>query len=314
LETYQLDKLGRTLALAKAGSDFYNRHLAGIEPEAINCLKDLEALPFTSPKDCGEQMVCVPQREISRVVTLETSGTTGNPKRIFFTEEDQQLTVDYFHHGMQHIIGPGDCLFIGMPCQRPGSIGDLLRKAVEGFSAKVAPFGLIMGEEGIAQAAKALKDDVVTSLVGLPTQIVKLAEATPDFRCQSVLLSAEYVPDEAVRFIAGQWGCEVFEHYGMTEMGLGCAVSCEIHEGYHVRESDLLIEIIDPNTGNVLPDGEWGEVVFTTLTRRGMPFVRYRTGDISRWIKEPCPCGSQLKRLSKVEDRKMIKGDNNYER
>jgi len=122
------------------------------------------------------------------------------------------------------------------------------------------------------------------------------------------LLSAEYVSQEAVAFIEAQWNCQVFEHYGMTEMGLGCAVSCPTHEGYHVRESDLYLEIIDPKTGKPVADGVWGEVVFTTLTRRAMPFIRYRTGDISRWIEEPCGCGSKLKRLDKVHDRKMKKG------
>ena len=306
-------KLQQTIALAKAGSNFYDRHLSGFEPDSITSLKGLEALPFTSPVDCGDQLVCVPQRDISRIVTMETSGTSGIPKRVFFTEQDQQLTVDYFHHGMQHIIGPDDCLFIGMPCQRPGSIGDLLRTAVEGFGASVVPFGVIMGDEGLEAAVQVMKSGGVTAMVGLPAQMARLAQLTPNFTCKSVLLSAEYVSDEAVEFIGRQWRCEVFEHYGMTEMGLGCAVSCEIHEGYHVRESDLLIEIIDPATGTALPDGEWGEIVFTTLTRRGMPFIRYRTGDISRWIKDPCPCGSKLKRLDKVADRKMNKGENNNE-
>ena len=94
----------------------------------------------------------------------------------------------------------------------------------------------------------------------------------------------------------------------MTEMGLGCAVSCGELIGCHIRESDLYLEIIDPKTGQVLPDGEEGEVVFTTLTRKGMPFIRYRTGDWSSFINEPCQCGSILKRISRVGDRQARKG------
>lgn len=305
LDAYQQVKLMETLENACTGSPFYRELLGGL---SVGGMGDLKRLPFTWPEDCGEKMICVPQRDIKRVVTLDTSGTTGNPKRIFFTEEDQQLTVDYFHHGMQHIIGDGDSLFIGMPCRMPGSVGDLLRIGVEAFGARTISFGLVGDEAAMEQAVEILKLQRVTSAVGLPSQMAALALRTPWFRCETALLSAEYVSEEACSILKNQWGCEVFEHYGMTEMGLGCAVSCEIHEGYHVREADLLIEIIDPQSGEPVPDGVWGEVVFTTLTRKAMPFIRYRTGDISRWIVEPCPCGSQLKRLDKVRDRKMAKG------
>jgi phenylacetate-coenzyme A ligase PaaK-like adenylate-forming protein len=99
----------------------------------------------------------------------------------------------------------------------------------------------------------------------------------------------------------------VYEHYGMTEMGLGGAMACEKRDGYHPREADLLFEIIDPCTGEVLPEGEYGEIVFTTLTRQAMPFIRYRTGDFSRWLPGLCGCGSILKRLDKVGDREERK-------
>jgi phenylacetate-coenzyme A ligase PaaK-like adenylate-forming protein len=89
----------------------------------------------------------------------------------------------------------------------------------------------------------------------------------------------------------------------MTEMGLGGAVDCRVRGGGHIREADLLVEIIDPVSGQPLPDGEAGEVVFTTLTRSGMPLIRYRSGDLSRIIPESCPCGTMLKRLDHVAGR-----------
>jgi phenylacetate-coenzyme A ligase PaaK-like adenylate-forming protein len=122
-------------------------------------------------------------------------------------------------------------------------------------------------------------------------------------RIKSVLLSADYVPATVVQEISNVWGCRVYNHYGMTEMGLGAAVDCRALSGYHIREADLFFEIIDPVTGCQVPDGEQGEVVFTTLTRKGMPLIRYRTGDLSGFIPEPCPCGTILKRLAWVKGR-----------
>ena len=87
-------------------------------------------------------------------------------------------------------------------------------------------------------------------------------------------------------------------------MGLGAAVDCRALAGYHIREADLFFEIIDPDNGSPLPDGETGEVFFSTLTRKGMPLVRYRTGDLSRFLPEPCPCGTILKRLEWVRGRR----------
>ena len=92
-------------------------------------------------------------------------------------------------------------------------------------------------------------------------------------------------------------------HYGMTETGLGGAVSCSSHAGYHIREADLYFEIIDPETGQRQPDGKRGEIVFTTLNRRGMPLIRYRSGDISQILVQKCPCGSIIRRFGNIEDR-----------
>jgi phenylacetate-CoA ligase len=86
-------------------------------------------------------------------------------------------------------------------------------------------------------------------------------------------------------------------------MGLGGGVDCEAQRGYHLREADMLFEIVDPISGKALPAGEYGEVVFTTLTRRGMPLIRYRTGDVSRFITEQCPCGTHLKSLERITHR-----------
>ena len=95
----------------------------------------------------------------------------------------------------------------------------------------------------------------------------------------------------------------MFQHYGMTETGLGGGVECEAFAGYHLREADLYYEVVDPNDGRPVPDGEMGEVVFTTLTREGMPLIRYCTGDFASFIPSPCSCQSILRRMSPVRGR-----------
>ena len=105
------------------------------------------------------------------------------------------------------------------------------------------------------------------------------------------------------RFLENTWKCTVFTHWGMTETGYGGGVQCGAREGYHMRDLDLLLEVVDPETGEPVPDGELGELVLTTLRRTGMPLIRYRTGDLGRFIVSPCPCGTLKPRLAEVEGR-----------
>ena len=95
----------------------------------------------------------------------------------------------------------------------------------------------------------------------------------------------------------------MFTHYGMTETGFGGGVECDALDGYHLREGDIFFEVVDHETGQPCPEGAIGEVVITTLTRQGMPLIRYMTGDISRILSQPCPCGSVLKRMDRVRGR-----------
>jgi len=144
-------------------------------------------------------------------------------------------------------------------------------------------------------------------LVGSPTQILSLARRWKQTHKapRTVLLSTDYVPAAIVDVLENVWGCKVFNHYGTTEMGLGGGVECEAHRGYHLREADMLFEIVHPETGEPVPDGDAqrGEVVFTTLTRRGMPLVRYRMGDRSRFIVGECPCRTKLRTMEKIRGR-----------
>jgi phenylacetate-coenzyme A ligase PaaK-like adenylate-forming protein len=303
---WQIERLQETVAWAQRRSPYYAERLAGVGE--IASLSDLARVPFTTADDLrkqGPELLCVSQGEIARVVTFQSSGTTGAPKRIFFSAAEQETTIDFFAHGMSTLVGGGDRVLILLPGATPGSVGALLAAALERIGARPIPHGFV---RDLPEAAAVLRRERPTSLVGVPVHalaLARFAEASGVRRApRTALLTTDHVPRSIVAELRRIWGCQVFEHYGMTEMALGGAVDCEAHEGCHVREPDLLLEIIDPATGEPAPPGSLGEIVFTTLTRRAMPLIRYRTGDISRVRPGRCACGSSLLRLERLRARR----------
>ncbi len=308
LEQYQWKKIKETVDFVREKSPFYEKKFAGYP---MDTPEDFSWLPFTLPEELsreGESMVCLPPGEIGRIVTMETSGSVGAKKRIFFTEEEQRQTMDFFRHGMKFLLEKGDCVLILLPCRMPGSVGDLLEKAIKEPGVETCCLGPIGEELSYNTILDVIYKKGVNSIVGSPTQVHNLMKHTTSLTMKTVLLTGEYISSLVVKDLEEIWNARVFEHYGMTEMGLGCAVSCGRGKGYHIREQDLFIEIINEENGEVVPDGRWGEVVFTSLRRKGMPLIRYRTGDVSRIIKEPCSCGSVLRRLDRVKSRDFLKG------
>ena len=310
LEEYQLEMLNATLTLARESSKYYAQKSL---PERLGSLREIERLPFTRPEELSADpyaFLCVSPREVDRITTVATSGSSGGSKRLFFTNEDVELCADFFHYGMHLMVDEHDRVGILFPAAAPGSVGELLERGLARSGiASVQLFGLIADLPALADA---IRRDKINALVGFPTLIRALAERCPDLGITTVLLAADYVSPDCRRAVKALWGAEVFEHYGSTESGLGGAVSCEHQRGYHIREADMLIEIIDPDTGRVLPEGETGELVFTTLTRRAMPLIRYRTGDISRFVPGPCPCGTKLLTLGHIADRGIRKNIPNF--
>jgi phenylacetate-coenzyme A ligase PaaK-like adenylate-forming protein len=309
LQRYQLGRLRETLKQVLSHSRFYREHLRGVDPASVQNMEDVARLPFTQPIELAarsDDFLCVSPRDVSRIVTLHTSGTTGGPKRIAFTPEDQELTIDFFHHGMTTLIKPSARVIIFLPGETEGSVGDLLKKGLFRFGCEGIVFGPI---DDYGCALKAIFDLRPSCAVGIPSQLLALSRYAKSgashrqIQIESVLLSTDYVPQAVVDSLTRSWGCKVFGHYGMTEMGLGGAVECFARDGYHMRDADLLFEIINPVTGGPVANGEYGEVVFSTLTRQGMPLIRYRTGDRSRFLTQPCPCGSVLRRMERISGR-----------
>ncbi len=308
LRRWQLDRLRATVDLARTHSPWYRKRLQDtVLPETEDPAVLVQALPLTTAEDIrahGQEMLCCSQAAIERIITLESSGTSAAPKRIFFTDDDLKATKGFFQYGMRLVVGPDDKVLVLLPCQRDNDVGNLLVAA--------------LNEAGIASRAhwpphdpealaRAVHEHEAHCLVGLPQHILALARhprsGLAAAHLKSILLCSDYTDPCVREAIATGLSCRVHIHYGSTESGLGAAVECKEGQGCHIRENDLLFEIIDPDTGVVLPPDTVGEIVFTTLTRTGMPLLRYRTGDIGRLKRQRCSCGSILTRLTDLQGR-----------
>ncbi len=300
----QMAALRETVARVRERSPWYRERLAGIEPGSLRVPADLARLPQLTATDVaeyGQRMLCVPQGEVARIVTLQTSGSTGTPKRLHFTRDDLAGTVDFFLHGMLNLVDATDSVLAMLPYAQPDSTGELLIRALEGGGVRCAG---LWPPSGSGELAETIRQQRHTCVVGLPQHLLALAGALPFGLVRTMLLCSDYAPPALRRRIEESCGCETFLHYGTTETGLGGGVECAAHDGCHLRESDLLVEIVDPATGEPLPEGEVGEVVVTTLGRQAMPLLRYRTGDLARLATGPCVCGGVTARLCDIAGRR----------
>lgn len=306
LRAYQLEKLIQTLVYSKEKSRFYHEKLKEVDLSTITSFKDFERIAFTTPAEMKQNSLdfaCVSSSDIKRIVTLNTSGTTGDEKRIFFTHEDLEATIDFFQYGMKCLVDKSDTVMVLLPGPAYGSIGDLLHKALAKSGISCIVHGVLSDVEKTAQC---IAENKITCIVGIPMQVLYLSRVKPELfytHITKVLLSTDYVPNALVEALSFKGTCKVFNHYGMTEMGYGGGVECACLDGYHLRENDLYFEIIDPISGERVQDGEYGEVVFTTLNRQAMPLIRYKTGDRARFLSQPCGCGTFLRRMEKVLGR-----------
>lgn len=324
VEKYQLEAFRRTLRYAKENSLFYKEHLAGIDPDKIIDMKDLKTIPTTSEEDLAgnerrfqclnasrvDRIVTVPvlgqasgrnSGSDSSMVTLPTSGTSGRQKRISYTAADQKRSIDFINRGFMTMnCKPGERMLIFMSGTSPGSIGDLVARAMEPLQMDIRVYGSVTD---IADAYKALMEFRPQVVEALPWHAAALARygtsnGNPEKEfIRSVNLSADVVPDAIVRRLESLWSCTVHRHYGTTEMAIFGGVECLHHQGYHTRPCDILYEI--PETD---PDG-YGELLITTLDREAMPFIRYKTGDIARFTDNPCLCGCRLRRIERFRGR-----------
>ena len=294
LDLLQLEKLNAVLKREKARGGFYKNL-----PAHLNSLAELQTLPFTTEEDLAHNapgLLLCSQAEIRRILSDATSGTTGAAKRVFYTEGDLAGTTELFAAGLGELVFPGGVTMICFPFSGPNGLGELISEAVTRLGAHPLKLGagLTYGEY-----TSVLETERPDSFVGMPVQLLSLLRVCGRGSLRRALVSGDACPPAVIRACEELLGSRLFPHYGSREMALGGAICCPAHEGMHLRENHVIAEIID-DTGRPLPPGQVGELVITTIGMEAMPLIRYRTGDYTRILPGPCPCGSEVLRLDTV--------------
>lgn len=322
LQQLQLERLQATINRCYKNVPFYRRRLEalGMEPEDFQSLDDLRQLPFTTKQDLRDSypydLVALPLREVVRFHL--SSGTTGSPTVIAYTANDLAHWTELVARNLvageitredvvQIFFGYG--LFSG---------GFGLHQGAEAIGASVLP----VSEAELPQQVKIMQDFRSTALIGMPSYALAIAEAMEaagvDANSLSLrvgLFGAEPWSEERRQAIEERLHIRAYDIYGLSEMG-GPGVSGECPErcGLHLAEDHYLVEVVDPATGEPLPEGEEGELVFTTLTKEALPLLRYRSGDLSALDSAPCACGRTVARMRRVccrtDDMVIIHGIN----
>lgn len=312
VDVYRDFHLRRTLHYAYEKSSFYRKQFetSGLRPEEIEGFEQLSSFPLTGQdllSRVPDRFLCTSQSDVARPCSFVTSGTSGPPKKVYWSHWDIGKITDFMAAGISTVATPADTVQILLPYGGPDSQADLLRQGVE----KMGGRPVVSGMEPSAQSQmETIGRYGSTVLFGYASHIIRISKELQRDHDLSTLgirvlfLAGEYLPAARRAELESTWNCSVRTHYGLTEMGLGVAVECDDGDGFHFNEADLLLEIIRPETGERVLPGEEGELVFTTLTRQAMPLIRYRTRDISRFVSAPCRCGAaSLKKIGAVKKR-----------
>ncbi len=292
----------------------------GIEPGDIHGIEDIVKLPFTTKQDLRDNypygLQAAPASEIVRVHA--SSGTTGNPTIVGYTQKDIEIWAECVSRclgaaGMSKedtfSVSYGYGLFTG---------GLGLHYGVENIGAAVVPTSTGNTEKHL----RLMRDLKITGTAATPSYMLYLAETMEkmgikkeDLSLKAALCGAEPWTENMRQEIQNKLGLKMFNIYGLSEvLGPGVSYECECQNGSHICEDHFFPEIIDPDTLEPLPYGQQGELVFTTLTKEGMPVLRYRTRDISSLIIDECPCGRKNIKMSAImgrsDDMLIIRGIN----
>ncbi|MDR1659689.1 MAG: phenylacetate--CoA ligase [Desulfovibrio sp.] len=323
IENAQLSRLKRAVSQAR-NCAFYRERLeqAGIGPNDLRSLDDMRRIPFTTKQDLRAQypvgLLCVPSSEIVRMHC--SSGTTGTPVAVCHTRNDVNTWADLMARCL-HMIGVRrEDVFQNMAGYGLFTGGLGIHFGAERLGCMTIP----AGAGNTRRQIKLIKDFRTTVAHILPSYALILGEhlrannENPrDLPLRIAVVGAEPYTEEFRGRIEDLFGITIYNSYGLSEMnGPGVAFECTERNGLHIWEDAYIAEIVDPETGNPAPAGEVGELVMTSLCREGMPILRYRTRDLTRFLPGECPCGRVHRRVDRIlgrtDDMFIIKGVNVY--
>ncbi len=322
LRALQLTRLRDTVQRCYDNVDLFRQRMddRGLSPSDISSLEDVAKLPFTVKTDLLDTypygLFAVPMKEVVRLHA--SSGTTGKPIVVGYTKDDLEVwssvmlrsfVATGMHSGdvLQNAYGYG--LFTG---------GLGAHYGAERLGATVIPISGGNTERQIL----VMKDFGVTALCCTPSYFIHLIEKVnadgvrfEELGVKIGIFGAEPWTEAMREYIQRESGIKAFDIYGLTEIiGPGVGIECSEQAGIHIFEDHFLIEIVDPETDEVLPDGAEGELVVTTLTKQAFPMIRYRTHDITSIIPERCACGRTIRRINRIrsrsDDMMIIRGVN----
>lgn len=316
-----LRDIRRQIKRVKAAGGFYYEKLIGVEPEDIKTREDFEKLPFSEKADLRDAyplgLSAVPEDEIVRIHS--SSGTTGTPVIVPYTKKDVEDWAELFKRCYEIAgVTPRDRIHI-TPGYGLWTAGIGFQLGAEKLGAMTIP----MGPGNTDKQLRFMQDMKSTVLCATSSYALLLAEEIEKrgikdkIYLKKGIIGSERWGEKMRARIADELGVELYDIYGLTEVyGPGIAINCEYNTGMHYFDDYLYFEIVDPKTGKVLPDGELGELVITTLKKEGAPLIRYRTHDLTRIVPDDvlCPCGRKYPRidviLGRTDDMVKVKGVN----
>ncbi len=321
LKKLQSERLVKMVSYVYHNVPYYREKMqkAGVEPGDIRGLEDIEKLPFTTYEDLNKAypfgLAAVPKSELVRVHA--SSGTTGKPKIAVYTRRDidtwsecaaRCLTMAGVTRDDVIQVGYGYGLFTGGLGAHYGAeyVGALVLPMSTGNTKKLIDMMIDCG---------------ATSIACTPSYLLHVAEdlqkagLVDKIKLKTAICGAEPWTNEMRASIEKQLGIKAYDIYGLTEiLGPGVAADCDAHAGLHIWEDHLLPEILDPATLKAVPEGQSGELVITTLTKEGMPMIRYRTKDLTSLETSKCSCGRTMARIQRfkgrTDDMLIIRGVN----
>ncbi len=310
IKKIQLELFNRQLSRASK-TKFYKGKL----PEKINDLSEIQNLPFTTKADLQQNgtfdFLAIPKSEIAR--TCSTSGTTGSPLLIFYSKSDlKDFAISKARHYYCSGLDRGKSIQCMMNLNL--SVSNLCHLACEEISSNFIPAGVGNSLKQLDVLEK-LETDVCFATPNYLMHLCDLAKKEGrKITLKKAIVFGEPCSPILREKILSEYGIEMYDNYGSTEMTGGVAAECQYHNGLHLEEDYYYVEIIDPKTRKPLPDGEYGELVLTPLHQEAMPFIRYCTRDITRIIPEPCLCRRTHRRIEpithRIDDMLLINGTN----